>query len=417
MLAAVAVAVAGCGGQSAPPKPPPVGLAEAATVHLRALARIGERHGQTRAAGTAGYDASVDYVAGRLRAAGYRVRLQEVPFPIFRERSAPRLEVGGRRDPGQVAELLAAGARPGGARTGRSRLRRGRLRRRPRPDRARRARGLHVPREGAARPGGGRSRAGGGRPRQRVGAERVAGPARHPHPRGRHRRGRAGAARAGADGGRHRGRDAAHPQRDRRAARPGGAPRGDARRAPRLRARGPGHQRQRQRGGRRARAGGAAARPPRPALRLLGRRGARPLRLARLRRLAQRRRAAADRRLHQPRHGRLAQSRALRLRRGPGARGARAGAAGAQAGVRRDHDRRVVGPRAVRGRRDLGRRRLLGLGGAQERAPGARLRRPRRPPARLLLPPPLRHARPRRREGPRGAGRRRRAGARRGSAS
>ena len=56
-------------------------------MHLRALARIGERNGQTRAAGTAGYDESVDYVAGRLRAAGYRVRLQAVPFPIFRERS------------------------------------------------------------------------------------------------------------------------------------------------------------------------------------------------------------------------------------------------------------------------------------------------------------------------------------------
>jgi Iap family predicted aminopeptidase len=38
-------------------------------------------------------------VAKRLRAAGYRVRLQDVPFPIFRERSRPRLEVGGRRIP------------------------------------------------------------------------------------------------------------------------------------------------------------------------------------------------------------------------------------------------------------------------------------------------------------------------------
>ena len=66
-------------------------------VHLRALARVGERNGQSRAAGTRGYDESVNYVAGRLRAAGYRVRLQEVPFPVFRERSKPRLEVSGRR--------------------------------------------------------------------------------------------------------------------------------------------------------------------------------------------------------------------------------------------------------------------------------------------------------------------------------
>ena len=123
-LAAVAVVVAGCGGQSAPPKPPPVGLAEAATAHLRALARIGERHGQTRAAGTAGYEESVEYVAGRLRSAGYRVRLQDVRFPIFRERSAPRLEVDGRRvpvrslsysPPGRVQGALAPAGRGCGA--------------------------------------------------------------------------------------------------------------------------------------------------------------------------------------------------------------------------------------------------------------------------------------------------------------
>jgi len=92
-----AAALAGCGGHSRPPKPPPVGLGNAAVVHLRALARIGDRNGQTRAAGTRGYDESVAYVAGRLRAAGYRVRLQEVPFPVFRERSRPRLLVNGRR--------------------------------------------------------------------------------------------------------------------------------------------------------------------------------------------------------------------------------------------------------------------------------------------------------------------------------
>ena len=115
-----AVAVGGCGGDSEPPKPPPVGLAEAATAHLRALARIGVRNGQTRAAGTPGYDQSVAYVAKRLRAAGYRVRLQEVPFPSFRERSEPRLEVGGRRipvrslsysPPGRVRAALARAGR------------------------------------------------------------------------------------------------------------------------------------------------------------------------------------------------------------------------------------------------------------------------------------------------------------------
>jgi Iap family predicted aminopeptidase len=63
--------------------------------HLRALQRIADRHGDTRAAGTPGYAASVEYVAVRLREAGWRVRLQPVPFAFFRERSA-RLDANGR---------------------------------------------------------------------------------------------------------------------------------------------------------------------------------------------------------------------------------------------------------------------------------------------------------------------------------
>jgi aminopeptidase S len=47
--------------------------------HLRALQRIAARHGGNRAAATSGGRASVRYVARRLRAAGYRVRLQPVP--------------------------------------------------------------------------------------------------------------------------------------------------------------------------------------------------------------------------------------------------------------------------------------------------------------------------------------------------
>ena len=94
-----AAALGGCGGQAAPPKPPPTDVGKAAMAHLRALARIGARNRQTRAVGTRGYDESVDYVAGRLRAAGYRVRLQDVPFPVFRERSRPRLEAPGLRVP------------------------------------------------------------------------------------------------------------------------------------------------------------------------------------------------------------------------------------------------------------------------------------------------------------------------------
>ena len=52
--------------------------------HERAFQRIANRNGGTRASGTPGYDASAQYVAGKLRAAGYRVRLQEFTFPFFR---------------------------------------------------------------------------------------------------------------------------------------------------------------------------------------------------------------------------------------------------------------------------------------------------------------------------------------------
>src|SRR5829696_9908055 len=41
--------------------------------HERVFQRIANQNGGTRASGTPGYDASADYVAGRLRAAGYTV--------------------------------------------------------------------------------------------------------------------------------------------------------------------------------------------------------------------------------------------------------------------------------------------------------------------------------------------------------
>jgi Zn-dependent M28 family amino/carboxypeptidase len=53
--------------------------------HARALQRIANANGGTRASGTPGYDASAAYVKGRLQRAGYRVTEQPFIFPFFRE--------------------------------------------------------------------------------------------------------------------------------------------------------------------------------------------------------------------------------------------------------------------------------------------------------------------------------------------
>jgi Iap family predicted aminopeptidase len=76
--------------------------------HVRALARIARENGGTRAAGTPGYRASLAYVVRRLRADGWRVRTQPVPLTLFRERSAPRLELAGQ-PAAEVAALRYSG--------------------------------------------------------------------------------------------------------------------------------------------------------------------------------------------------------------------------------------------------------------------------------------------------------------------
>lgn len=57
--------------------------------HLRALGDIASAAGGTRASGTAGDRPSVDYIADRMRAFGYAVTLQPVPFPYFSESRPP----------------------------------------------------------------------------------------------------------------------------------------------------------------------------------------------------------------------------------------------------------------------------------------------------------------------------------------
>jgi Zn-dependent M28 family amino/carboxypeptidase len=62
------------------------------------LGRLGEiaaANGGHRAAGTPGHDASVDFAAGELRAAGYQVTLQPVPVQAFIQQGPTVLEIPG----------------------------------------------------------------------------------------------------------------------------------------------------------------------------------------------------------------------------------------------------------------------------------------------------------------------------------
>jgi Zn-dependent M28 family amino/carboxypeptidase len=60
--------------------------------HERAFQTIANLNGGTRASGTPGYRASLEYVKARLQRAGYTVSEQEFTFPFFRDLAAPELE-------------------------------------------------------------------------------------------------------------------------------------------------------------------------------------------------------------------------------------------------------------------------------------------------------------------------------------
>ncbi|HVD10991.1 MAG TPA: M28 family peptidase, partial [Gaiellaceae bacterium] len=60
--------------------------------HEQAFQNIATANGGTRASGTAGYDASVNYVVGQLRAAGYTPQIQTFDFPFFQELATPVFE-------------------------------------------------------------------------------------------------------------------------------------------------------------------------------------------------------------------------------------------------------------------------------------------------------------------------------------
>ena len=110
--AAVAVAfallLAGCGaGPTASPTVGPSGSASATAgplgridagrirTDIEALDAIAAANGWVRTAGTAGYEASVQYVAGQLRDLGYAVQTPEFEMAIFAEYPGASITIGG----------------------------------------------------------------------------------------------------------------------------------------------------------------------------------------------------------------------------------------------------------------------------------------------------------------------------------
>ncbi len=98
----LALGPASCGGEPPPPSPGSDHLSpdlrEAVTVdgilsHAERFQAIADEHGGNRAAGTPGYDASADYVAKRLREAGYEVEVQSFEFPDYLAARSADLDV------------------------------------------------------------------------------------------------------------------------------------------------------------------------------------------------------------------------------------------------------------------------------------------------------------------------------------
>jgi Zn-dependent M28 family amino/carboxypeptidase len=80
--------------------------------HLQRLQEIADRNGGNRAAGTPGYDASVDFVAETLRSKGFEVQTPEFEVQVFRAEK-PVLTVDGKPVEATVLRYTA-GTDPGG---------------------------------------------------------------------------------------------------------------------------------------------------------------------------------------------------------------------------------------------------------------------------------------------------------------
>jgi Zn-dependent M28 family amino/carboxypeptidase len=87
------VAHSGAAEALPPASTPDMKVGEGAFRHLQAFQEIAAANGGTRASGTPGYDRSADYVAEKLRTAGYVVRFEEFEFPYFEDRTPPVLAI------------------------------------------------------------------------------------------------------------------------------------------------------------------------------------------------------------------------------------------------------------------------------------------------------------------------------------
>ncbi|MCG5432199.1 M28 family metallopeptidase [Mycobacterium sp. MYCO198283] len=128
LLAAVAVVAAGCSRTTATQQESEPPTAEAAgrfadelsgrvsidamMAHLQSLQDIANAHGGTRAAGTPGYEASVDYVATTLRDKGFDVQTPEFDYRAFTSGEV-LLRIGGQPVPAKVLEFSAGTAAQG----------------------------------------------------------------------------------------------------------------------------------------------------------------------------------------------------------------------------------------------------------------------------------------------------------------
>jgi Zn-dependent M28 family amino/carboxypeptidase len=111
--------IAGCSGEpvAPPPAPPPPAprltealaekmTSEAISAHLKELQRIADANGRTRAAGTSGAAATIDYVAKALRDKGFDVQTPEFDRLDTVSPGDPKLTVAGRNFPVVQASVL-----------------------------------------------------------------------------------------------------------------------------------------------------------------------------------------------------------------------------------------------------------------------------------------------------------------------